>query len=364
MKKLFVFLFILALFLAKPLFACTEFRLQAKDNTIMITRTMEYGPKLNSNIRSSNRDREFVLTTPNGKPAMSWKAKYGYVFMDGFDLDVAVDGVNERGLSFGALYLSGLTSYQVVPKNYNRKSLSYVHIGDWILSNFSTVAEVKAALQKIYVYGEPIPVLDHLIIPLHFSVYDNLGNGLVIEYINGQLNLHENKIGVLTNSPSYSWHLENLKNYSHLSPFNPEPFQLNGVMLFPDGFGFGMIGLPGDHTPPSRFVKTATILRFITVPMDADQTLNIASHIINNMDIPKGIIREKNTPDHLMGVTQWTVHKDLSHNILYFHTYEDLRLYSIDIKKLDFSKNASRLKMDLPTVQVIEDLTKRFVNSK
>src|SRR5947207_637081 len=77
--------------------ACTEFRLTAKDGTVLITRSMEFGMDFKSHLRSSNRNRDFK-TSVNSKPGISWQAKYGYLFLNGLGQDVVIDGMNEAGL--------------------------------------------------------------------------------------------------------------------------------------------------------------------------------------------------------------------------------------------------------------------------
>src|SRR5687767_5573438 len=94
--------------------ACTDFRLTAQDGTILIARSMEFALDLKSNLRSSPRNREFKALAPSGKTGFSWKAKYGYVYLDGLNVDMATDGMNEQGLSFEALYLPGLAEYQTL----------------------------------------------------------------------------------------------------------------------------------------------------------------------------------------------------------------------------------------------------------
>src|SRR5690349_17346084 len=85
-------------------FACTDFRLTAKDGTVLITRSMEYALDLKSNLRSSPRGRFFTTTAADGSNGLSWKAKYGYLFLDAMNFDIVTDGINEQGLSFEALY--------------------------------------------------------------------------------------------------------------------------------------------------------------------------------------------------------------------------------------------------------------------
>jgi choloylglycine hydrolase len=92
-------------------------------------------------------------------------------------------------------------------------------------------------------------------LPLHHIVSDATGASIVIEYMDGQLSVTDNKVGAMTNSPGYDWHLLNLRNYANLQPQAAAPRTIDGVSLAPFEAGSGMLGLPGDFTPPSRFVR-------------------------------------------------------------------------------------------------------------
>lgn len=343
--------------------ACTDFRLAAKDGTVMVTRTLEFGTDLASNLRSSNRNRSFQTTAPDGKPGMAWKAKYGYVFLDGMNQDFAIDGMNEQGLSVEALYLPGATKYQTVPAGKEQQALPYLYFGDWLLSNFKNVDEVKQALPNIYVFAFK-PAGLTTVFPLHYSIQDASGKGLVVEFVNGMLSLYENSLGVMTNSPTYNWQMTNLNNYLNLSPYNPKPIVEDGMTFAATGQGAGAIGLPGDSSPPSRFVKMTYLTKTALPINDAAGLLNLSQHIINNVDIPLGSVRTKqsNGSDQYE-TTQWTVFKDLTHKMLYYRTYGDLTLHGISMDSIDFSDNAKRLKMPIASKQYIQDQTEQFKNS-
>ena len=87
------------------------------------------------------------------------------------------------------------------------------------------------------------------------SCTDASGKSIVIEYVGGKLNVFDDPLGVVTNSPSFDWHMANLRNYVNFSMTNVPPVKLGSVKLEPFGQGSGMLGLPGDFTPPSRFVR-------------------------------------------------------------------------------------------------------------
>ena len=125
-----------------------------------------------------------------------------------------------------------------------------------MLGNFATVDEVKAAVGDVVVWGEMVPQLGSFA-PLHYSVHDAGGKSIVIEYVDGKLHVYDNAVGVLTNSPTYEWHIQNLRNYVNLTAENAKPVKIGNVTYAGTGQGSGLHGLPGDPTPPSRFVMAA-----------------------------------------------------------------------------------------------------------
>lgn len=342
--------------------ACTDFRVTAKDGTVLITRSMEYAVDMKANLRTSPRGRVYNTVAPDGKPGMSWTAKNGYVFLDAFNTDFAIDGMNEKGLSFEALYLPNLAQYQTVPMGHNNQAIPYLNLGDWILSSFDNIDQVRSALVNVYAFPQKVPGMDDMIFPLHFSIFDASGKGIVVEYINGKLNLYDH-LGVMTNSPSYDWHITNMANYVHLAPVNPAPVVANGVTFAANGQGFGMLGMPGDISPPSRFVKTATLAHVALPVDDAVGALNLAEHIINNVDIPLGLVREPVSGNYINELTQWVVFKDLTHKTFYYRTYNNLTLRGVPLAKLNFADNAPRLMMPIASTEYVIDVSSTLLKA-
>ncbi len=319
-------------------FACTHFRLIAKDKSVIIGRSMEFGPNLETEIYTVNRETPFESRTPDGRPGLSWKSKYGYLALDGFHL-FPVSGINEKGLSFDLLYFPGVAQYQAYDASLSNKSMPYYQIADYLLGNFSDVSEIQQALPKLNVYAK---TLEHdgkpVVFPVHYIVTDNQGASLVIEYEAGRLHLYDAKTGVFTNSPNYPWQVTNLRNYVNLSPYAPAPIVKDGVTYTATGQGGGALGLPGDYTPPSRFVKMAYLASTAKPMENAKKTVNLATHLLNNVDIPYGTVRGAkgdDAPDE-MDFTQWVVIKDLTHQVLYIRTYNDLGLKKLDMSDLKF----------------------------
>lgn len=344
--------------------ACTDFKLNAQDGSVLVARSMEFAVDLKSNLRTSTRGRQFNQFAPNGKPALSWKAQYGYVYLDGFGEDVALDGMNETGLSFEYLYLPGETQYSNVPAGHENQALSYIQLGDWILGNFKTIDEVRNALGNVYVFSQTLLGMGEMVFPLHASIYDASGKGLVVEFVGGKMNVYDNDVGVLTNSPTYDWQVTNLRNYVNLSPWTPNPIVVGDMVFAATGQGSGMKGVPGDISPPSRFVKISTLKATAYPAYNAASALNLAQHIIDNVDIPIGVVRAKNKDKVSVETTQWTVFKDLTNKVLYYKTYGDTTLHQVTLSLIDFSQTAPRLVMPIADNQFILDMTKQFLGSR
>ncbi len=206
-----------------------------------------------------------------------------------------------------------------------------------MLGNFSTVDEVRKALGDVVVWGPTVPQLGSFA-PLHYVVTDNSGKSIVIEYVGGKLQVYDNEVGVLTNSPAYPWHIQNLRNYVNLTAVNAAPVKVGNTTYIGTGQGSGLHGLPGDPTPPSRFVMAAATSYLADKPKDAGDALVLAMHLIDRVDIPKGLVRDySNGGKPARDYTQWTAFRDHANTVYYWRSYDDPALRAIDLKKVDFS---------------------------
>ncbi len=349
--------------LSTSVLSCTDIQVTAKDGSQIIARSMEFALALNSDLVTISRGTAFTPSTPDGKPALSWKSKYGYLLLDGLKQKIVVDGMNEQGLAFEYLYLPGNTQYQSIPDGKNTQAIPYLYFGDWVLGNFKTVDEVRAALANVYVYEQTLPALGKVVFPLHAMIHDASGKGIVVEFVKGNMQISD-YMGVATNSPTYEYHVTQLAQYLNLSPYNPNPVLVNGVSYAANDQGAGMVGLPGDISPSSRFVKMAFMRQYAYQVTDAAGALNLAQHIINNVDIPAGVSRAKVNGQESFETTEWTVFKDLTHKIFYYHSYQDLTLRAIDLKLINFSEKAPQLVMPVANAPYVIDMTNEFKKVK
>ena len=339
-----------------PAFACTDVRLIAGDGSAMTVRTMEFAMELGSEVQIIPRGLQVTSPAPNGS-GLKWTSKFGYVAMNAYDMPVATDGLNEKGLGFGALYLPGETKYQDIKPGEESRALSNAAFGGWVLGNFATVDDVKAAVADIVVWGETVPQLGSFS-PLHYVVHDSTGKSIVIEYVDGKMHFYDNTVGVLTNSPTYEWHIQNLRNYVNLTADNAKPVKVGNVTYAGTGQGSGLHGLPGDPTPPSRFVMAAATAYLADKPKDSAEALIVAEHLINRVDIPKGLVRDYSQGGKPMGdYTQWTTFRDHANKIYYWKTYNDPAMKAVDLKTLNFDAGQPTRSLSIaaakPTVQMM-----------
>jgi len=312
--------------------ACTGIRLQAKDGAIVYARTLEFGFDLQSSPIVIPRNYRSQGTTASGNPGLVWKSRFGVAGLNGLGLPVVIDGVNEKGLASGTFYMPGYAEYQSVSPQEEANSIAPWEVVTWILTNFATVNEVRSALPEIRVGKVAYQGVLH---PLHYVVHDAEGNSLVIEYLDGKLSLNDNPIGVITNSPEFAWHITNLSNYVNLSPQNARPEHADGVTIQPLGQGSGLFGLPGDFTPPSRFVRAVALSQSAVPGADGPQTVGEAFHILDSFDIPLGTVRSGHAGDATFEYTQWTGASDTKNRVYYFHTYGNRRVQKVELDNVD-----------------------------
>ena len=322
--------------LAPTVQACTGIRLIAEDGTVVHARTMEFAIDIHSDLIMVPRGYARTGTTPDGKEGLKSKAKYASVGANGVGLPVLFDGLNEKGLAAGTFYFPTSAGYMPYTAADAGKTIAQWEVGSWILENFANVEEVKAHIGNIVVPGVVFGGWGFAP-EAHYIVHDAAGKSIVIEYVGGKLNIHDNPLGVLTNSPAFDWHMTNLRNYVNFSMTNVPPVQLGSIKLLPFGQGSGMLGMPGDFTPPSRFVRAVAFSQSVLPSKTGDDAVLEAFHILNQFDIPKGAAREHEKDEHgniLADYTIWTAASDLKAKQYYFRTYENSQIRMVDLMKM------------------------------
>lgn len=348
--------------------ACTGIRLIANDGGVVYGRSMEWGAfDLNSRVAIVPRGYKFTGLTPDGNNGKIYTTKYGVVGLDMLGKDLLSDGMNEKGLALGMFYHPGYAVYPEYTKANAQNSISSQELANYILGHFATIQEVRDGLPQVTVVGVVEKAIG-IIVEAHWIVTDKSGESIVIEFTDGELKIHDAPLGVITNAPTYDWHMTNLSNYLNLSMFSLEPKELEGIKFSPTGAGSGMIGLPGDNTPPSRFVRAVAWTQTARKTGTAKETTYEALRILDNFALPLG-------PDGAEGAghagdtslmrssTIWTTAWNLEDMILNYHTQNNRRLRQVDIGAIPFdtlSGDIMHVVLDDKKEQDVKDKTPRM----
>ena len=366
---------VVALNIPAPALACTAFQITSKDGAQIYFRSMEFGYPFNSKVLVVPRGTDFTGTAPGGKPGKKWTAKYGFV---GLNADIAptllADGQNEKGLALGMLYLPGFAQYLDPEAAPADKSIGSWEVLSYLLANCSSVDEAVAALQNdVYVaQQEFVPFKE--VLAVHYWIGDNTGKVVIAEYVGGKLKIHDAPLGTLTNSPPYDWQTINVGNYVDISPVNVPLRQLGKFTSVNYGQGSGAIGLPGDMSPPSRFIRAALFSHWATPGATASDTVNLGFHVLNTFDIFNGAI-QSNTADQTPNTkgfltssgqpklvntdtTEWAVSHDRTNLKTYIRTYGGLKIQMVDLKAIDFDQPGMRV-ITLQSDFAPEDITSK-----
>ena len=243
--------------------ACTGITLKSKDGAVVFGRTLEWGSfDLHSRLVIVPRGHEYKSELPDGKHGLTWKTSYGAVGIDAVDKDLLCDGMNEKGLCVGMS--------STIPATPSIRSLrsSPVLQDDGLARCRASICSPPALPSKrcaprsrrFSVVGVVEPAIG-IAPPIHLIVTEPSGKAIVIEFTKGEVKIYDAPLGVITNSPNYDWHMTNLRNYVNLSAVAISDKKIEDLDFAPLGGGSGMIGLPGDFTPPSRFIRAVAFAK-------------------------------------------------------------------------------------------------------
>ena len=338
---------------------CTDLRLVKLDSLHVSARTMDFAQELGSRLQVVPVGQRFTATeTGTSVETLSWTNTHGYVAMDAYGFDwAACDGLNDAGLSIGTLWLPETSLPETPPAAGSQPAIDLIHFGSWILGTCATVQDVRDAFAGVQVWnaqvgrlwpvGEPMPdwakPLENFAFPMHVAIHDAHGGDMVVEFLDGVPVINDNPIGVCTNSPTFDWHMTNLRNYVHLRNVETKPVDLMGVEITPTGNGTGLLGMPGDVTPPSRFVRATVLSEVATSAKDSRDAVNQAFHSLELCSVPRFVAASGD-------YTQWSVARDHDNLTYYVRTYDAWTTDVHDLRALGVSDASTpRSALPLPT---------------
>jgi choloylglycine hydrolase len=319
-----------------PSFACTGISLKSGDGAAIRGRTLEFGFPMHSQVIVVPAGKEFSGTLPDGGKGLTYTSRYAFVGANALGLPAILDGLNDQGLSVGLFYFPGYAEYTDVTDENKSRAIAPQEFGVWALANFATVDEVREAVKNIVLVPTPAPGLGSpqgAVAGAHFFLQDKSGKSLVVEPVDGTLKVHDAPLGVMTNAPTYDWHMTNLSNYINLSVKDIDTAKVGPMTLSAFGSGAGMLGLPGDFTPPSRFVRAVMFSQAATPSKTAEDTVLAAFHILNQFDIPMGSVVNSAVGEPTAEITEWTSVADPKNLRWYFRTHEDQSIRMVDLKE-------------------------------
>ena len=340
-------------------FACTGLRLIGDDGTTVFGRTQEWGKfDLHAQAAVVPRGQSFQSKMPDGKNGFAWTGKHGYAGVLLMNR-VVNTGMNEKGLAGGMFYHEGFAEYAEYDPTLADKSIAPSQVLAFILSNFSTLQEVRDGLQRVRV----VPVVDPDLkkpFPLHVMVVQPGGESMVIEFKDGGPKFFDNPVGVIANNPTFDWHLTNLRNYGFLSQKPFETAQWGELKITPLAGGSGFLGLPGDFTSPSRFVRATVFAHTSRSTKGGPDTVQELFRILDNFNLgaKQAEGADASSEVSIPSSTQYTIANDTKNRIIYYHTMYNRRVRKIDLKQIDFGKEGMRrIPLDKERVQDIKDVT-------
>lgn len=237
------------------------------------------------------------------------------------------DGFNRDGLSIGTLWLpSAQFKNTLHPTGDEVSGLIAVQA---ILGNCSTVADAIAFLRK-HPIVMPAKVIDRFV-TLHFDLVDKHGDKAVVEFgtdgVPSSVQFYKNVVGVLTNAPEYPWQVRNLSNFTQIGLENTPSKKFGDFEAKHTGFGANQLGLAGDMSPPSRFVRATTVLHAAmdyAHPKNATEAELLLDKVIGSVWVIQGTSCDTGTFGKKWDYTQWAVMKNLTTYSLKIKTADSL----------------------------------------
>lgn len=344
--------------------ACSDFVLNTTDAHagVLSGRTMDFAADLASVVEVVPRGtvfQELPVRDCADCPDYKWTSTFGFVALNMFGLNVAADGMNEKGLSAAELYLVA-TQYPVpttlAPSQRSNNNSStrdatkpiVTSLCSYILGNFATVDDVRQGFEKIQIaeFDERLATMlvgkraDLGRVPLHISVHDASGQSLVVEFLNGTVTLHDNSRNqVLTNDPPFKEQLAALE-------------------------ANGWTNLPGGYGSTERFVRLSVLNRhvpfgYVDAPPNATYLAGTAEQraVADTLHLLNTVVRPPSSE-----ATEWSIVRDHSRKKLYVRSNVNQVLRQIDLNALRFDDMASRRAVPVTHGNWFVDMTRPLLD--
>lgn len=233
---------------------------------------------------------------------------------------------NEKGLSVAGLNFPGNAVFH--PVDESKINVTPFEFIPYILTQCANVSEAKALLENINIADINFRP-DLKASPLHWIISDK-NESITVESVKEGLRIYNNHVGVLTNNPPFDWHITNLANYINLTAEEPENTFAPSADICTFSKGMGAVGLPGDLSSASRFVR-ATFTKLNSVCSESEEeSVSQFFHILGAVEHTKGTVR---LGDEKYEITVYTSCCNTDKGIFYYTTYENPQICAVDMYK-------------------------------
>ena len=278
--------------------------------------------------------REEVTVTPRNYPIKFHhmglrKTHYAIIGMAHVEQDYPLyyDAVNEKGLGMAGLNFVGNAKYQSFESG--KENVAQYELILWILSQCATVAQAREKLEKINVtndaFSEALPPAE-----LHWMIADRK-EAITLEVMEDGIHVHDNPAGVLANNPPFEYQMFALNNYMHLSPEDPENRFSENLPLQRYSRGMGVMGLPGDWSSQSRFIRAAFVKMNSVSGEGEEESVSQFFHILDTVNQTRGTCKV----DHGLEITIYTSCCNADKGIYYYTSYENRQITAVDMHRCD-----------------------------
>ena len=242
------------------------------------------------------------------------------------DYPLYYDAINEKGLGVAGLNFVHNACYK--EKIDGKDNIAQFEFIPWILSNCATVSEAKKLISKINIlnvsFNDKLPIAE-----LHWIISDS-SESITVEAMKDGIRVYDNPVGVLTNNPPFDMQMMELNNYMSLSAKDPENKFAKGLELNRYSRGMGAIGLPGDLSSQSRFIRVC-FTKMNSISGDSEEeSVSQFFHILGSVDQQRGCC---DLGDNKYEITIYTSCANTNKGIYYYNTYDNHQITAIDMHK-------------------------------
>lgn len=276
---------------------------------------------------------EAVTVTPRNFPLIFRKARtlkrhYAIVGIARIENNYPIyyDGTNEEGLSMAGLQFPDDADYREAASG--KDNVSSFELIQWILGQCQSIAQAEELLEQI----NPVTInLDSELplMPLHWLISDR-ERSITVEWLKGETKIYENTVGVLTNNPAFDAQMFNLNNYMSVSAYPPANNFSNKVDLTCYSSGMGAMGMPGDFSSMSRFVRAVFVKMNSVCGVSEGESVSQFFHILGSVYMPKGCVHLE---DGMCANTVYSSCCNTDRGIYYYTTYENGQVTGVDMHR-------------------------------